>query len=59
LVGKLEGRRPLVRRTCRRDDNIRMDVREIASVGVVWMNMAQDKDHRRALVNTVTNTQAP
>jgi hypothetical protein len=36
-------------------DNIKMDLREIGWDGVVWINMAQDRDQWRALVNTVLN----
>jgi hypothetical protein len=32
-----------------------MDLREIGWDGVDWMNMAQDRDQWRALVNTVLN----
>jgi hypothetical protein len=34
---------------------IRMDLREIRREGVAWLHMDQDRDQRRALVNTVTN----
>jgi hypothetical protein len=36
-------------------DNIKMDLREIGWDGVDWMDMAQDRDQWRALVNTVLN----
>jgi len=32
-----------------------MDVKELRWEGVDWMNLAQNRDHWRALVNTVTN----
>jgi hypothetical protein len=44
LVGKPEGKRPLGRPRCRREDNIRMDFREIRCESVDWMHLAQDKD---------------
>jgi hypothetical protein len=39
----------------RRDDNIRMDLREIGWEDVDWTPLAQDKDQWRAVVNTVMN----
>jgi hypothetical protein len=34
-------------------DNIKMDLGEIGWSGVDWMDMAQDRDQWRVLVNTV------
>jgi hypothetical protein len=39
--------------------NIKMNLREIGWDGVDWMDMAQDKDQCRALVNTVLNLRVP
>jgi hypothetical protein len=36
-----------------------MDLRETGWDGVDWMEMAQDRDQWRALVNTVMNLQVP
>jgi hypothetical protein len=55
LVGKSEGKRPLGRSTHRWVDNIKMDLREIGWDGVDWIDMVQDRDQWRALVNTVLN----
>jgi hypothetical protein len=44
LVGKPERKRPLGSRRRRREDNIRMDLREIGWEGVDWMHLVQDKD---------------
>jgi hypothetical protein len=55
LVGKPEGKRPLGRPRRRRVDNTRMDLREIGWDGMDWIDMAQDRDQWRALVNTVLN----
>jgi hypothetical protein len=59
LVGKPEGKRPLGRPRCRWGDNIKMDLREIGSVGRDWIELAQDRDQWRALVNTVMNLRVP
>jgi hypothetical protein len=59
LVGKPEGNRPLVRPRRRWVDNIKMDLREIGWDGMDWMDLAQDRDQWRALVNTVMNLRVP
>jgi len=58
IVGKPEGKRPLGRPKLRWEDNIKMDLREVGGVGD-WMELAQDRDRWRALVNTVTNLRVP
>jgi hypothetical protein len=58
-VEKQEGRRPLGRPIRRWDDNIRMDLREIRWGGMDWINLMQDRDQWRALVNTVINLRVP
>jgi hypothetical protein len=40
-------------------DNIKMDLREIGWDGRDWIEVAQDRDQWRALVNTVMNLQVP
>jgi hypothetical protein len=40
-------------------DNIKVDLREIIWDDVDWIDMAQDRDQWRALVNTVLNLQVP
>jgi hypothetical protein len=59
LVCKPEGKRPLERPRRRWVDNIKMDLRVIGWDGVDWIHMAQDRDHWRALVNTVLNLRVP
>jgi hypothetical protein len=59
LVGKPEGRRPLGRPRRRWAGNIKMDLREIGGDGVDWMDMAQDRDQRKALVKTVLKLRVP
>jgi hypothetical protein len=55
LVGKPEGKRPLGRTRCRWEVGIRMDLRETGWRSVEWIQLAQDRDRWRALVNTVMN----
>jgi hypothetical protein len=59
LVGKPEGQRPLGRPRCRWVGNIKIDLRETGWVDVDWINLAQDRDQWRALVNTVMNLLVP
>jgi hypothetical protein len=59
LVGKPEGRRPLGRPRRSWVDNIKMDLREIGWGGMDWVDLAQDRDQWRALVNTVMNLRVP
>jgi hypothetical protein len=59
LVGKPERRRPLGRRRRRWEDNIKMDLREVGWGGMDWINLAQDRDRWRALLNAVMNLRVP
>jgi hypothetical protein len=59
LVGKSDGKRPLGRPRRRWVDNIQIDLREIGWDGVDWIDMAQEMDYWRALVNTVLNLRVP
>jgi hypothetical protein len=58
-VGKPEEKRPLGRLRRRWVDNIKMDVREIGWDGINWIDLAQDRNQWRALVNTVMNLRVP
>jgi len=58
LVGKPEGKRPLGRPTLRWEDNINLDLLEVGGGGD-WMELAQDRDRLRVLVNTVMNFRVP
>jgi hypothetical protein len=51
LMGKPEGKRPLGRKRRKWEGGIRMDLRG----SVDWIQLAQDRDRWRALVNTVMN----
>jgi hypothetical protein len=55
LVGKPEGKRACGRPRRRWDDNIKMDLREIAWEVVDWINPAQDREQWRDLVDMVMN----
>jgi hypothetical protein len=59
LVGKPEGKRPLRIPKHRWVDNIKMDPIEKRWGDMDWIDLAQDRDQWRALVNTVTNLQIP
>jgi hypothetical protein len=59
LVGRPEGRRPLGRPRRRWEDNIKMDLKDVGWGGMDWIDMAEDKDRWRALVNVVMNFQGP
>jgi hypothetical protein len=59
LVGKPERKRPLGRPRRRLVDNIKMNLGEIGWDGMDWINLAQDSEQWRALVNTVMNLRAP
>ena len=52
LVGKPEGKWPLGRSRRKWEDNIKMDLQEVGEGGD-WIELAQDRDRFRALVNTV------
>jgi hypothetical protein len=59
LVGKLERKRPLGTPRHRWVDNIEIDLREIGWDDVDWIDLAQDRDQWRTLVNTVMNLWVP
>jgi hypothetical protein len=58
LVRKPEGKRPLGRPRRRWVDNIKMNIREIGWDCMGWIDLAQDRDQSRVLVNTVTSSRA-
>jgi hypothetical protein len=58
-VGKPEGKRPPGRPRHRWVDNIKMDLTEIGWGCMDWIDLAEDRDKRRVLVNTVLNLRVP
>jgi hypothetical protein len=54
-VGNPNGEIPLGRPRPRWVENIKMDMGETGMGGVDWIDLAQDRDNWRALVNAVVN----
>jgi hypothetical protein len=52
-------KRPLGRPRRRWIDNIKMDLLEVRLSAVDWIDLAQDRYRRRALVNAVMNLRVP
>jgi hypothetical protein len=59
LVGRPEGKRPLVRPMHRWEDNIKMDVSDMRIDGANWIRLAQYRVHWRAFMSTVMNLRVP
>ena len=59
LTGKPTGRRPLGRPRGRWEDNIRMDLEEIGINMGNCVDLAQDRNYWRALVNATLNLRIP
>jgi len=58
-VGKPEVKRRLGRPRCRWEDNIKIDLQEVGCGCIEWIQLAQDRDSWRALVNAVINLGVP
>jgi hypothetical protein len=59
LVGEPEGKGPLGRPRFIWKDNINKDIQEVECGGMDWIELAEDKDRLRALVNAVMNLRVP
>jgi len=58
-VGKPEGNKPHETPRRRWEDNIKMDLQEVGCEGIEWIELAQDRDRWRALLNAVMNLRVP
>jgi hypothetical protein len=58
-AGKQEGKRSLGRQRRRWVDNIKVNLGEIGWDGMDWIDLAQDRHQRRAVVNTAMNLRVP
>jgi hypothetical protein len=59
LVGKYEEKKPLGRPRRRWEDNIKMDLQELGRGCIDWIEVAQDRNRWRSLVNAVMNFRVP
>jgi hypothetical protein len=58
-AGRSEGKRPLGRPRGRWEDNIYMNLQEVGCGGMDWIDLTQDRNRWRALVNAVMNPRVP
>jgi len=59
IIYTFRQKRPLGRPRRRWDDNIKRDLQELGCGGMDWIDMSQDMDRCRALVNAVMNLRIP
>jgi len=59
LVGKPEGKRPFGRPKHRWEDNIKIDIQGVGCGGMNWIELVQEKDRWRELVNVVLSFRVP
>jgi hypothetical protein len=59
FLGRPEGRRRLGRPRHRWEDNIKIDLQEVGWKGTDWIDMAEGRDRRQALVNAVMTLHVP
>jgi hypothetical protein len=58
-MGKPEGKRPLGRPRHRWEAHIKTDLQALGRGAMNWIDLAQDTDRHRALVNAVMNFWVP
>jgi hypothetical protein len=59
LVGKPDGKGPHGRPRRRWEDNIKMDLQVVGCGIMDWVELAQDRERCRSLVNAVMNLRVP
>jgi hypothetical protein len=59
LVGKSERKKPLGKPRHRWEDNIKMDLQDVECGDMDWIDLAEDRDRWRVLVNAVMNLRFP
>jgi len=59
LMGKPEGQIPLGRLRCRWEGNIKMDLQEVGWGEMDWIDLSEDRDRWRALLNAVMSLWVP
>jgi hypothetical protein len=59
LVGKPERKRPLGRPRHKWEESIKMDLQEVGSGGMDWIDLAQDRHRWQALANALINLRVP
>ena len=59
LMGRRDGKRPLGRPKRRWEDNIKIDLQEVGCGGLDWIELVQDRNRWRTLVNAVMNLRVP
>jgi hypothetical protein len=55
LVGKPKGERPPGRTRRRRQENSKFDLEEVSWGGLDWIDLGQERDRWRAVINAVMN----
>ena len=59
LVGRPEGKSTHVRRKHRWENNSKVDLLEVRRGSMDWIDLGQDKDRLRAVVNAIMNFPVP
>jgi hypothetical protein len=59
LILFIEGKRPLGRPRRRWEDNMGMNLQEVGCGGMDWIELAQDRDKWRAILNAIINLRVP